>query len=117
MKPLLLFLLTTVALCTSSWSKDEKVIEAAQTAQYVGQAVVVHGTVADVHQFKGGSIVLDFGAKYPHEVFQVFIPKNLVDVTGDMHEYVNKEMVVEGNIEMYKGKPEIKLQDAGQLRR
>jgi hypothetical protein len=45
--------------------------------------VVVSGTIADVHQFKGGSIVLNFGAKYPNQVFEVYIPKNLVDSTGD----------------------------------
>ncbi len=45
--------------------------------------MVVSGTIADVHQFKGGSIVLNFGAKYPNQVFEVYIPKNLVDSTGD----------------------------------
>ena len=83
----------------------------------MGQTVVVHGTIVEVHQFKGGSIVLNFGAKYPKQVFQVFIPTKLAATTGDMHEYVGKEMVVDGKIEMYKGKPEIKLEDAGQLRR
>ena len=117
MKSLLLTILAAIALCSSSLAADEKTIEASKAAQYVGQAVVVHGTVADVHQFKGGSIVLNFGAAYPNQIFVVFIPRNLVDVTGDMHESVGKEMVVEGTIEMYKGKPEIKLQDAGQLRR
>ena len=79
--------------------------------------MVVSGTVAEVHQFKGGSIVLNFGDKYPNQVFVVYIPRNLVDTTGDMHSSVGKDMVVEGTIEMYKSKPEIKLQDAGQMRR
>ncbi len=64
MKPLLLSLLAAIALCSSSLAADERSIEAFQAAQYVGQTVVVHGTVADVHQFKGGSVVLDFGEKY-----------------------------------------------------
>jgi len=68
MKPLLLALLLPIVLCSSSLATDEE-IEASQAAQYVGQAVVVHGTVADVHQFKGGSIVLNFGAAYPNQVF------------------------------------------------
>jgi DNA/RNA endonuclease YhcR with UshA esterase domain len=40
-----------------------------------------------------------------------------IDAAGDMHDYTGKEIVVEGRIELYKGKPEIKLDDAGQLRR
>ena len=117
MKALHLILLTVAALSVTSWATDEKTIEAAGAAQHVGETLVVHGIIADVHQFKGGSVVLDFGSKYPHQTFAVFIPRNLADVTGDMHEYVGKEMVVEGTIELYKGKPEIKLEDAGQLRR
>ena len=44
-------------------------------------------------------------------------PSQSYQTTGDMHDSVGKEMVVEVTIELYKGKPEIKLQDAGQLRR
>ena len=117
MKPLLLSILTTIALVSSSLAADEKAIDAKDAAQHVGDTVVVHGIIADAHQFKGGSIVLNFGEKYPNEVFEVYIPKNLVDTTGDMHAYAGKEMVVEGTIILYKGKPEIKLEDAGQLRR
>jgi hypothetical protein len=43
---------------------------------------IFSGTIADVHQFKGGSIVLNFGN--PNQDLEVYIPKNLVDVTGDM---------------------------------
>ena len=68
MKPLLLSILTIIALCSSSLA-DEITIDAKYAAQHVGESVVVHGTVAEVHQFKGGSISLDFGAKYPNEAF------------------------------------------------
>ncbi len=115
-KPLL-SILATIALCSSSLAADEASIDAKDAAQHLGETVVVHGTIADVHQFKGGSIVLNFGEKYSNEVFEVYIPKNLVDSTGDMHDYAGNEIVVEGKIELYKGKPEIKLEDAGQLRR
>ena len=109
--------LLLIALCSSSLAADEITIDAKYAAQHVGESVVVHGTVAEVHQFKGGSISLDFGAKYPKDVFEVYIPVNLVSVTGNMREYESKEMDVEGTVILYKGKPEIKLEDAGQLRR
>ena len=118
MKPLLLTILTFIALCSSSLAAtDEKTIDAKDAANHVGETVVVTGTVVEVHQFKGGSIALDFDSKYPNDDFDVYIPKNLVDTTGNMHEYEGKEMVVEGTIILYKGKPEIKLEDAGQLRK
>jgi hypothetical protein len=77
----LLTILATVTLATSSLAADEITIEAKDAAQHVGETLVVHGTVADVHQFEGGSIVLDFGEKYPNEVFEVYLPKSLVEVT------------------------------------
>ena len=117
MKPLLLSILTIIALCSSSLATDEPTIEASAAAQHVGETVVLHGIVADVHQFNGGSVVLDLGSKYPNQMIDVYIPANVASATGDMHEYEGKEMVVEGTITLYKGKPEIKLQDAGQLRR
>jgi DNA/RNA endonuclease YhcR with UshA esterase domain len=117
MKCIVFTFFIAVALCSSSLAADEASIDAKDAAQHVGETVVVTGTIADVHQFKGGSIVLNFGAKYPNEVFEVYIPVNLVQTTGDMHEYVGKEMDVEGTITLYKGEPEIKLEDDGQLRR
>ena len=64
MKSLLLSLLL-IALCSSSWATaDEPSIHAKDAAQHVGETVVVSGTIAEVHQFNGGSIVLNFGAKY-----------------------------------------------------
>ncbi len=96
MKSALLPILVTIALCLSSWaSTNEPPIEANDAAQHVGETVVVTGTIAEVHQFKGGNIALDCDAKYPHQDFEVYIPKTLVGTTGDMHEYAGKETVVE----------------------
>lgn len=67
MKSILLTILACLTIVTTSLAKDEKTIEAKDAAQYVGQEVVVSGTIADVHQFKGGSIILNFGAKYSHD--------------------------------------------------
>jgi hypothetical protein len=61
MKYLVLIFLVTVALTTSSLAADELTIQAKDATQHVGETVVVTGTIADVHQFKGGSIVLNFG--------------------------------------------------------
>ena len=51
MKPLLFSILVTVTLTSSSLAADEPTIEASAVAQHVGETVVVHGTVAEVHQF------------------------------------------------------------------
>jgi hypothetical protein len=56
--------LIAVALCSSSWAADEETIEAKDAAQHVGETLVVHGTIADVHQFKGGSIVLNINQTF-----------------------------------------------------
>jgi len=48
---------------------DEKTIGSKDAAQHVGETVVI----AEVHQFKGESIALDFGN--PNELFEVYVPK------------------------------------------
>jgi hypothetical protein len=53
-KPLPLTILATIALSSSSLATDELTIEAQDAAQHVGETVVVTGTIAEVHQFKGG---------------------------------------------------------------
>ena len=95
MKLLLPPVLLLIALCSSSLAADEITIDAKYAAQHVGESVVVHGTVAEVHQFKGGSIALDFGARYPHQDFEVYIPKALVDTTGDMNDYAGKDVMID----------------------
>ena len=77
MKPLLPTILATITLATSSLAADELSIQAKDAAQHVGETVVVTGTIAEVHQFKGGSIALDFDAKYPHQDFEVYIPPSI----------------------------------------
>ena len=62
MKPLLLTILATITLAASSLAADELSIQAKDADQHVGETLVVTGTIAEVHQFKGGSIVLNFGA-------------------------------------------------------
>jgi hypothetical protein len=69
MKSLLVSILAAVSLATSSLAADEINIQAKDAAQYIGETVVVSGTIADVNQFKGGSIVLNFDKPYPNEVF------------------------------------------------
>lgn len=90
MKPLL-SLLAIIALCSSCLAANEPTIEVQDAAKHVGETVVVHGTVAEVHTFKGGSIALDFGAKYPNDVFEVYIPVNLVSVVGDVNRCESKD--------------------------
>jgi hypothetical protein len=67
----LLSILAAIALCSSSLAADEKTFDAKDAAQHVGETVVVSGTISDVHQFKGGSIALDFGDT--NQVFVVYL--------------------------------------------
>jgi hypothetical protein len=49
----------SIVLCISSLAADEKTIDAKDAAQHAGETVVVTGTIAEAHQFKGGSSVLN----------------------------------------------------------
>jgi hypothetical protein len=111
----LLALLVALVFCGSVFADSTQVIQAARAAQHVGETVTVKGTVAEVHPFKGGSVVLDIGARYPNQVFQIYIPVSLASSMGDLSGYEGKTVTVQGTIELYRGIPEIELLDAAQL--
>lgn len=82
-------------------------------ARQVGETVVFCGSPSQVHASKkeGGPIHINFGGKYPEQVFSVVI---FADVAGGdskeiVERYSGKALRVRGMVKTYNGKPEIKL--------
>jgi hypothetical protein len=92
------------------------VISDTAAAQHVGQQATVEGTVVKVFTSKNGNTFLNFGAAYPNQTFTGWIPKDS-PLAGEasLSGLEGRSVRITGTIELYKGKPEIKIMSKGQL--
>ena len=92
------------------------VISDTEAAQHVGQRVTVEGVVVAVTNSGKGNIFINFGGKYPYQTFSGWIPKESELAGGSgLAGLEGKRIKISGTIELYKGKPEIKIMSKDQL--
>ncbi len=83
---------------------------------HVGQTVTVEGTVSDVHTGRSGVTFIEMGGRYPNNVFTAVI------FAGDASKFPNvdalsgKTVDITGPVRLYRGQPEIILNDAAQIK-
>jgi DNA/RNA endonuclease YhcR with UshA esterase domain len=78
----------------------------------IGQIVTVEGIVSEVHTAASGrATFIDMGARYQNNVFVDDASKfpNVESLNG-------KTVDITGSVRLYKGKPEIILNDAAQIK-
>jgi DNA/RNA endonuclease YhcR with UshA esterase domain len=92
------------------------VIPANEAAAHVGQYATLEGVVAKVFTSKGGNTFLNIGASHPNQTFTGWIPPaSPVSKSPAIAGIEGKHVKIMGRIEMYKGKPEIRINAAEQL--
>ena len=84
--------------------------------RHVGQFVTVEGVVTGTHVSTRGTAFLDFGPRYPNQDFTVVVFARSAAALGDVGTYYGRRVDVTGNIELYRGRPEIVIHSASQLR-
>jgi DNA/RNA endonuclease YhcR with UshA esterase domain len=86
-------------------------------AQYIGENVEVQGIVAVVYTSKNGNTFLDFGGRYPRQTFTGYIPAGS-ELAGNSWtaSLDGKTIGITGTVEVYKGKPEIKVLSKSQIK-
>jgi DNA/RNA endonuclease YhcR with UshA esterase domain len=101
----------------NSRAQDLQVIKDSEAAQYVGKNVEVRGLVVAVYTSKKGNTFLNFGAKYPNQTFTGYIPAG-AELGGDRWTITlqGKVIGITGTVEMYQGKPEIKVLSMSQIK-
>ena len=78
--------------------------------------MTVEGVVAKVFTSKKDNTFLNFGAAYLNETFTGWIPPgSAVSGSPILSNVEGKHVKITGRIEMYKGKPEIRINAASQL--
>jgi DNA/RNA endonuclease YhcR with UshA esterase domain len=115
MRPLLLVL--ALALSTSPLlSADESQIDPSEALNHIGQTVAVSGLVVAVFVSKRGNAFINFGDKYPNQTFTGWIPAGTPLASDTSLQLLQgKTVKITGRIELYHGKPEIKILSRDQL--
>jgi exonuclease VII large subunit len=82
----------------------------------VGQTVTVEGNVSDVHTGRSGTTFIDIGGRYPENALTAVI------FIGDLAKFPGVKALdgrtvdINGSVQLYRGRPEIILKSAEQLR-
>jgi DNA/RNA endonuclease YhcR with UshA esterase domain len=92
-------------------------ITPADTPRHVGQSVTVEGVVSEVNTTdRAGVTFVDMGGHYPNNAFTAIIFKADAGKFPDVGALTGKTIDVTGTIKLYKGKTEIFVNDAAQIK-
>ena len=96
--------------------RADTVIPDTDAAQHVGQAVAVEGTITKVFKSRNGNTFLNFGGDYPDVTFVVWIPQDAPEAADpNLASLEGKKVKIAGTIQLYRGKPEIKVSTKEQI--
>jgi DNA/RNA endonuclease YhcR with UshA esterase domain len=113
MKALIFALLLTSAAAPAL----AETIAAAEAKNHIGQNVTVEGVVSEVHHVQSGrATLIDMGGTYPNNTFTAVIFKDDFNKFPNVDSLAGKTIDVTGQIKEYRGRPEILLKDAGQIK-
>ena len=88
-----------------------------EAKEHVGENVSVRGLVEQVSVSKKGHAFLNFGGRYPNQIFTGLCQRAVSAVGGEkfLQSLADNPVTVSGKIELYKGKPEIVILSAAQI--
>ena len=93
------------------------VIKDSEAIKYVGKEVEVRGRVVSVMTSPLGTTFINFGGEYPNQRFAGFIAAgSRIAADQRLTMIQGKTISITGRIELYKGKPEIQVISADQIK-
>jgi DNA/RNA endonuclease YhcR with UshA esterase domain len=111
MKSLIVLLDFAFAAAPALAQTPAQLIAAAEAMAHVGQSVTVEGAVSNVFV-----ALLDIGGRYPDNPFTAVIFAADAGKFPDVKTLGGKTVDVSGPVKLYKGKPEIVVSDAAQIK-
>ena len=113
-----LFAILSLLLLLIAASADElPVIKDSEAVQYVGKSVEVRGLVVSVTISPLGTACISFGREYPDQTFAGFIAVgSKMESDQRIATLQGKIIGITGIIELFQGKPEIKVTSADQFK-
>jgi DNA/RNA endonuclease YhcR with UshA esterase domain len=114
----LLFAVLGLLLClVETHADDLPVIKDSEAIRYVGKNVEVRGLVVSVRTSPLGTTLINFGRDYPNQTFAGFIAAGSKIATDQQIAALQGKIIgITGKIELYRGKPEIKVQSINQIK-
>jgi predicted extracellular nuclease len=91
-------------------------IAPAEAKTHVGQTVTVEGAVGNVYTARSGMIFIDMGGRYPDNAFAAVIFTGDAGKFPDVKSLDGKTVDITGAVSLYRGKPEIILKTADQVK-
>lgn len=109
-----------IAVCGSLLAGPALAVETiapCDAGNHVGQMVTVAGSVSDVHHAASGrAIFLNMGGIFPHNCFTAVILKDDLTKFPAVDSLRGKAVELSGAVKLYQDKPEIILNDPGQIK-
>jgi hypothetical protein len=94
----------------------ELTVPAPEAGKHIGEVVTVQGQVVSTYRSGKGNIFLNFGAAYPNQVFTGWIPPGSSAQNSPYLDGIEgKNVQIHGRVELYRGKPEIRIDSEEQL--
>jgi hypothetical protein len=114
----LLFAILGLLLCLTPLRAEEPpVIKDSEAVEYVGKNVEVRGLVVSVTTSPLGTAFINFGREYPNQTFAGFIAAGSKMATDQLIAMLQGKIIgITGTIELYEGKPEIKVMSMDQIK-
>ena len=105
------------ALAAAPSLAQTQMIAAADAKAHVGQTVTVEGVVSEVHTAASGrATFIDIGGRYPNNTFTAVIFSRDVTKFSNVDALNGKTVDVTGPVRLHNGRPEIILNDPGQIK-
>jgi DNA/RNA endonuclease YhcR with UshA esterase domain len=118
MEEILKALVLILGLVLAATPAVAETIKPADARTHVGQTVTVEGVVSEVHVVSGsGMTFIDMGGRYPNNTFAGVIFRDDASKFPNVAALNGKTVDVTGPVSLYKGKAEIVLKTAAQLKR
>src|ERR1700692_4322207 len=116
MRPLLLLILVFALSAGPFLRADELLIDPSDALNHRRESVTVSGLVVVVFVSKHGNAFIKFGDKYPNQTFTGWIPAGMPLASDpSLQLFQGKRVKITGTIELYRGKPEIKIMSKDQI--
>jgi DNA/RNA endonuclease YhcR with UshA esterase domain len=116
MNRVLLLLLVFAFSARPLLSADELLIVPGDGLSHIGERVSVSGLVVAVFVSKRGNVFLNFGDKYPNQTFTGWVPAGTPLASDPSLQLLQgKTVKITGVIELYHGKPEIRITSKDQI--
>lgn len=98
-----------------AWAETQTVTPA-EAKTHVGQTVTVEGAVGNIATGRSGTTFIDVGGRYPDNSFAAVIFAADRSKFPDLKALDGKTVTVTGAVSLYRGKPEIILKSADQMK-